>query len=588
MNTHIYIRSLFTLLVLLTVVSCRPKCSTPPAISECFDRLVTALDSVESYRQIQEKKLFDYKRKAAAANSDEARFYHYKLITELYYEFDVDSTEYYVQKNLDLARRNNRPQWEADCYLQAAHLYNCIGFFEQGRQALDALSLLDMTFDQRRQYYLETIDYWNSRAIFLNTPNPDPMGQAYADSVLLLGSRVPTPLQVHARVWKETDNVRKAAVVEDLKRTIDRMSPEDPWYARLCGEAGLLSHYVGDLLPDATRGNNEQDEVEYLTRYVVVSLRNVSRVTPLLIYVEQIALKYGELNIANRLLSALVRMQQDYPDRIRQPLYSAMTQLNDATRSRLEQESRRNLTLLLVAVVSFIVMALLFVFAFYNLRRRIKLQTLLKEKNQQLTDNSERLKEEQSRLREANDALRRASADLKEESSRLSEANYLKEEYIGQMFATCSEYLQKIEAVKRDLNRKLTARQYDLALKATSPKSEDDMKEQHELWAKFDEIFLQLFPDFVEQFNGLLRPEERITLRAGEKLNTDLRIYAMVRLGINSSTKIAKILGLSTQSVYNARQKMRGRATESEEEFPIRVRRLAINSSLIEGDKGMK
>ena len=588
MNTHIYIRSLFTLLVLLAVVSCRPKCSTPPAISECFDRLVTALDSVESYRQIQEKKLFDYKRKAAAANSDEARFYHYKLITELYYEFDVDSTEYYVRKNLDLARRNNRPQWEADCYLQAAHLYNCIGFFEQGRKALDALSLLDMTFDQRLLYYLETIDYWNSRAIFLNTPNPDPMGQAYADSVLLLGSRVPTPLQVHARVWKETDNVRKAAVVEDLKRTIDRMSPEDPWYARLCGEAGLLSHYVGDLLPDATNGSNEQAEVEYLTRYVVSSLRNVSRVTPLLIYVEQIALKYGELNIANRLLSALVRMQQDYPDRIRQPLYSAMNQLNDATRSRLEQESRRNLTLLLVAVVSCIVMALLFVFAFYNLRRRIKLQTLLKEKNQQLTDNSERLKEEQSRLREANDALRRASADLKEESSRLSEANYLKEEYIGQMFATCSEYLQKIEAVKRDVNRKLTARQYDLALKATRPKSEDDMKEQHELWAKFDEVFLQLFPDFVEQFNGLLRPEERITLRPGEKLNTDLRIYAMVRLGINSSTKIAKILGLSTQSVYNARQKMRARATESEEEFPVRVRRLAIDSSLIEGDKGMK
>lgn len=579
MNTHIYIRSLFTLLVLLTLVSCRPKCSTPPAISECFDRLVTALDSSESYHQIQEKKLIDYKRKAASAGSDEARFYHYKLITELYYEFDVDSTEYYVQKNLEIARRNGKPQWEADCYLQAAHLYNCIGFFEQGREALDALSTLDKTFDQRLQYYLETIDYWNSRAIFLNTPNPDPMGQAYADSVLQLGSRVPTPLQVHARVWKETDNERKAALVEELKRTIDRMSPEDPWYARLCGEAGLLSLYVS---------NNEQDEVEYLTRYVVSSLRNVSRVTPLLIYVEQIALRYGELDIANRFLSALVRMQQDYPDRIRQPFYSFMTELNDATRSRLEQESRRNFTLLLVAAVSFVVMALLFVFAFYNLRRRIKLQSLLKEKNQLLTENARRLEDEQSRLRDANEALHQASNELKEESSRLSEANYLKEEYIGQMFATCSEYLQKIEAVKRDVNRKLTARQYDLALKATRPKSEDDMKEQHELWAKFDEVFLQLFPDFVEQFNSLLRPEERISLRPGEKLNTDLRIYAMVRLGINSSTKIAKILGLSTQSVYNARQKMRARATESEEEFAVRVRRLAISNSLIEGDREMK
>ena len=579
MNIHHHFRSLAVVTLLLTVVSCRPKPCAPAPIGDCFDRLVAALDSSESYHQIQEKKLIDYKRKAAAANSDEARFYHYKLITELYYEFDVDSTEYYVQKNLEIARRNNKPQWEVDCYLQAAHLYNCIGFFEQGRNTLDALSSFDMTSDQRLQYYLETIDYWNSRAIFLNTPNPDPMGQVYADSVLLLGNRVPTPLQVHARVWKETDNVRKAALVEDLKRTVDQMSPEDPYYARLCSEAGLLSHYVS---------GNEQDEVEYLTRYVVSSLRNVSRVTPLLIYVEQIALKYGELDIANRFLSALVRMQQDYPDRIRQPFYSFMTELNDATRSRLEQESRRNFTLLIVAAVSFIVMALLFVFSFYNLRRRIKLQSLLKEKNQLLIENSKRLEDEQSRLHDANEALRQTSDNLKEESSRLSEANYLKEEYIGQMFATCSEYLQKIEAVKRDVNRKLTARQYDLALKATRPKSEDDMKEQHELWAKFDEVFLQLFPDFVEQFNSLLRPEECISLRPGEKLNTDLRIYAMVRLGINSSTKIAKILGLSTQSVYNARQKMRARATESEEEFAVRVRRLAISNSLIEGDKGMK
>ena len=62
----------------------------------------------------------------------------------------------------------------------------------------------------------------------------------------------------------------------------------------------------------------------------------------------------------------------------------------------------------------------------------------------------------------------------------------------------------------------------------------------------------------------------------------------MVRLGINNSTKIAKILGLSTQSVYNARQKMRARANESDEEFAVRVRRLAINHNLIEGESDMK
>jgi len=562
-------------LFLLTVVSCQKKTCTPPEIQNRFDRLVAVLDSAENFHKVQEKKLQDYKRKAAAASSDDARFYHYKLIAESYYEFNVDSAECYIQKNQEIAARNNKPEWQVDCYLQEAHLYNCIGYFEQGRKALDHLTSFNKTFEQQLLYYLESIDYWNGRAIFLNLPTPDITGQMYADSVLQMGDRVPAYLQAHVKVWKETDHELKAMVVEELKHTVDQMSPDDAWYAKLCGEIGLLSHFLDD---------REQDKLEYLTRYVEASLRHVSRVTPMLVYVEQIALKYGEFEYANRFLSALVRMQQDYPDRIREPLYPIMTQLSNATYDRLEKESDRNYVLWLLTSVMFLIVALLLGLTVYNLRRRTRLQTSLTEKNQLLANHSEQLKKEQSLLHEANEALRRTSDELKEESLRLSEANYLKEEYIGQLFAICSEYLQKIEAIKKDINRKLTARQYDLALKATRIKSEDDMKEQHELWAKFDDVFLQIFPNFVEQFNALLHPEERITLRTGEKLNTDLRIYAMVRLGINNSVKIAKILGLSPQSVYNARQKMRARATESEEDFPTRVRHLAMNYSLISGN----
>ena len=574
MNRTLLLFILPVLSFLLSVASCQRETCAPPEILACFDRVVNVIDSAANYHQVQEMKLADYKRKAAEASSDEAKFYYNKLITENYYEFDVDSTECYVQKNLEIAARNNKPEWVADCYLQAAHLYNCIGFFEQLRDRLDKLSVLNMTQEQRLLYYLESMEYWSNRAIFLNLPNPDPMSQLYADSVLHLGNVVSAPLQMHARVWKETDDTKKVEVINGLKQTVQTMSPEDVWYAKLCSEIGLLSHILKI---------SEPDEVEYLTRYVEASLRNVSRVTPLLSYLEQVAVKYGELEYANKFMSTLVRMQQDYPDRIRQPLYRTMTQLNDATYNRLEEESDRNFTLLVVSVVMFLIVVVLLGVTIHNLRRRARLQALLKEKNALLEEHAEKLKHEQRLLREANEALRKTGAELQEESSRLSEANYLKEEYIGQMFATCSEYLQKIESVKKDVNRKLTARQYDLALQATKIKSEDDLKEQHELWAKFDDIFLQLFPDFVEQFNTLLRPEERIILRQGEKLNTDLRIYALVRLGINSSVKISKILGLSTQSVYNARQKMRARATDSEEDFPVRVRRLALNYSLIEG-----
>ena len=214
-----------------------------------------------------------------------------------------------------------------------------------------------------------------------------------------------------------------------------------------------------------------------------------------------------------------------------------------------------------------IISAILFLSTIYDLKKRVSLQKQLERNNKELAASEEN-------LRISNLELTNKDKELGSINTLLTEANFLKEEYIGQLFATCSDYLGKMEKLKLTINRKLKANQIDDAIRLTDSKDVRENEELHELWERFDEVFLNLFPDFVEQFNGLLRPEERITLRSGEKLNTDLRIYALVRLGINSSVKIGKILGISTQTVYNARMKMRSRATESDLEFPIRVRQL--------------
>ena len=87
-------------------------------------------------------------------------------------------------------------------------------------------------------------------------------------------------------------------------------------------------------------------------------------------------------------------------------------------------------------------------------------------------------------------------------------------------------------------------------------------------------IFLQLFPDFIERFNGLLRPGEQIEVKGDNLLSPELRIYALVRLGINDSTKIASFLHYSPQTVYNYRMKTRNRSNIPKDEFASRVQRL--------------
>ena len=196
------------------------------------------------------------------------------------------------------------------------------------------------------------------------------------------------------------------------------------------------------------------------------------------------------------------------------------------------------------------------------------------EANVRLSQNIVELKTAHQQLEASHQQLVTKEQQLSDTNAELTEANYVKEEYIGQLFATCSTYLDKMDTLKKNINRKLKAGMYADAIKQTSATSQKDNEDLQELWEEFDTVFLRLFPRFVQQFNSLLRPEEQIVVKQDGRLNTDLRIYALIRLGIDSSVKISKMLGVSTQTVYNARTKINAKATASDEDFDLRVRQL--------------
>ena len=88
--------------------------------------------------------------------------------------------------------------------------------------------------------------------------------------------------------------------------------------------------------------------------------------------------------------------------------------------------------------------------------------------------------------------------------------------------------------------------------------------EQKEFYANFDNAFLHLYPDFVTEFNRLLQPEERFIMKPGELLNTELRIFAIIRLGIDDSSKIANFLHYSINTIYTYRNKVKNKAINRE------------------------
>ena len=148
-------------------------------------------------------------------------------------------------------------------------------------------------------------------------------------------------------------------------------------------------------------------------------------------------------------------------------------------------------------------------------------------------------------------------------SAKLSRTAALQESYIGNFIGLCSTYANKLESLQKLVTRKLAAGQADeLAKMIKNGRFADEQND--EFYQIFDSAFLDIYPDFIAGVNELLKPEEQIDLKKEHELTPELRIYALVRLGVEESTRIAQILNYSVSTVYSYRNRMRNRAIDRE------------------------
>lgn len=159
--------------------------------------------------------------------------------------------------------------------------------------------------------------------------------------------------------------------------------------------------------------------------------------------------------------------------------------------------------------------------------------------------------------------LRREMKRMAALQHKLKEANYAKEIYISRFLQLCSIYMDKLNQFCKISTRKIAAGQTDELYRMV--KSGKFVEEQsNEFYQVFDSAFLHIYPGFIEKVNALLLPHERIELKDGEIMNTDLRILAFMRLGIEESARIAQILNYSLNTIYAYRNRLKSRAINRE------------------------
>ena len=257
----------------------------------------------------------------------------------------------------------------------------------------------------------------------------------------------------------------------------------------------------------------EVDDIERAFRYVTISLND--------------ALYYNAKLRPRQISSIIPEIEKAYQNK----------QLAHQETLELQEAHSRYLAMI-ISVLAVLLLAICCYMA-YLLRRSLKSSRKIREMN-------ERIEGANAELQKLNDKLERVNSDLRE-------ANAVKEEYIALFLSMCSGYLDK-------LKKSITRDQYDAELK--------------NFYKTFDTSFLSLYPSFVEDLNSLLKEDGRIVLKEGEMLNTELRIFALIKLGITQSSHIASLLRYSVNTIYNYRAQVKNAALSDRENFEENVRKI--------------
>lgn len=508
------------------------------------ERLLVELDKTiaerehyidKKYDRIWElkKQLFDNGEVA-----DDEKFRLYRALTEEYIPFKFDSAYYYATHTIDIAKELNEWEQEAECRITLANILMTGGRFSEAIEELDRLdsrslsrelkalhySIYDLTYMHRAKYLGGGID---DRATQVRH-------QAYIDSLRDVADYEPNNYRMNSRLYIEREEPEFAKM--HLKKLLSEVEEGTRAYAIVAGSLA----FCYELEPEGDKHK------EYLIRSAISDIKGAVRENESLRQLSYILFEEGDIERAHTYISIAIADANFYDARLRcieaantyPIIQEAYRKMRDNQMNRMKYMTVGSILAMLIAVGIGIILI-------------NRMRALSKARKQQ----------------------RIINAKLREMNEQLSGANHLKQELITSFLVLCSSYINKMERQQSMTHNLLSLGKIN-QLKEVTSSSQMINNEIREFYRQFDEMVLKLYPDFVERINQLLREEERITLNENEGLVTELRIYALVCLGISDSSHIARFLRYSNNTVYTYRTKIRNKARDKEH-FEEQVR--AIN-----------
>ena len=520
---------------------------------ESLDSLLNVLDKTikeaDTYVQIKENKLHELKKEARKTPPVSVERYH--LNNDIYLEYKVyssDSALHYLNENMLLARQLNDKERELKIQLELSYLLSSIGMYMEAADILNSIdrqtlpsSLLGYYYTCYEHVYFEAGAAQPRYKMFASRYAK--LSHAYRDSM-----QVTLDPSSATYLWLRETQLREAGKYDEALEFSDRRLAEasfgTPQYALVAYQRFRLFESMG----------KKDEHLYYLVLSAISDVRSAIKEQSSLMVLAQELNRKGDLKRAYDYINFSWEISQFYKTRLRSWMnITPLSMINGNYQDIIKQQNRE----LLIYITCVALLALLLVIALIYIYRQMKALSIAKKGLQEVNE----------RLFSLNEELEEVNRHLRSTNLELSESNLIKEAYIARFFKLCSVYVDRLQAYRKLVNKKLQRGQVAELLKMTQLSNDIVTVEVQELYANFDSAFLHLFPNFVESLNALLLPEEQIVLKPDELLNTELRIFALIRLGIKDSSQIAELLHYSVNTIYNYRSRVKTKARVSRDDF---------------------
>ena len=515
------------LLLILLVFLLSPAVLSSNPTSDENETLLIQLDELIAnkhvYRQQREDTISAYKKRLYYTTDDQEKYNLSSLLFDAYLHYQADSALHYVDMKQQYLSSMNREELQNEIYINRAEVLGVMGMYIEAEAELQRVDLTQLDDELQGYYYRSyrayngwiadyTVDVRAKQKYLQKT-------KLLRDTLLNLKEPGTYPRLVKAEQLIVKHHPQEAlAILNNLSK--EKLDVQNQAYVNYTTSEAYKS--VNDTL----------NQIKYLARTAINDIHQAVREYASLQSLARVLYLTGDIDRAYRYLTCSMEDAVACNARLRFFQVTEFYPIIDKAYKLKEEQQQRGFRLLLISVSILAVFLILGIGYLYSWNKKLSMM--------------------RKQLYDANCKLVNANTDL-------AQTGKIKEVYIARYLDRCITYLEKLEQYRRSLEKLAMASKTQELFKAI--RSEDFIRdERKQFYKEFDKSFLDLFPNFVEDFNNLLVDEGKIILKSGELLNTELRIFALIRLGVTDATHIAHFLGYSLATVYNYRSKLRHKA----------------------------